>query len=101
MSFTRQKIGFDSLHENLTINISIKGLHEQLMTKRIYGRVFKKRFKKAKLTRCMHSMHLTKLNLNPLFQYLSSISRIIHKTQNISQTLHAHLTYFKCMNDIT
>lgn len=35
------------------------------MTKSIYGRVFEK-----DLSRCMHSMHLTKLNLNPLFQYL-------------------------------
>lgn len=47
MSFTRQKIGFDSLHENLTINISIKGL-SNLWPKAYteYGRVFKKDLRK-------------------------------------------------------
>lgn len=95
MSFTRQKIGFDSLHENLTINISIKGLHEQLMTKRIYGRVFKKRFKKAKLTRCMHSMHLTKLNINPLFQYLlyAFVLYLENNSQNSKYFTNAACTF--------
>lgn len=65
------------------------------MTKSIYGRVFKKRFKKAKLTRCMHSMHLTKLNLNPLFQYLlyAFVLYLENNSQNSKYFTNAACTF--------
>lgn len=46
MSFTWQKIGFDSLHENLTINILIKGLSNLIWLKAYMGEFLKKDLRK-------------------------------------------------------